>query len=79
MNIFRNRFLNTASFLLAPPDMPNENEDNRSEAQKQRDAIEISDSTDEKNNKDSSSSSDELSLLFFSSVLSLISIASRCF
>jgi len=59
MNIFRNRFLNTASFLLAPPDMPNENEDIRSEAQKQRDAIEISDSTDEKNNKDGSSSSDE--------------------
>lgn len=59
MNIFRNRFLNTASFLLAPPDTPNENEDTRSEAQKQRDAIEISDSTDEKNNKDGSSSSDE--------------------
>lgn len=59
MNIFRNRFLNTASFLLAPPDMPNENEDTRSEAQKQRDAIEISDSTDEKNNKEGSSSSDE--------------------
>lgn len=59
MNIFRNRFLNTASFLLAPPDMPNEIEDNRSEAQKQRDAIEISDSTDEKNDKDGSSSSDE--------------------
>lgn len=59
MNIFRNRFLNTASFLLAPPDIPNENEDTRSEAQKQRDAIEISDSTDEKNNKDGSSSSDE--------------------
>ena len=59
MNIFRNRFLNTASFLLAPPDMPNEIEDNRSEAQKQRDAIEISDSTDENNNKNGSSSSDE--------------------
>lgn len=59
MNIFRNRFLNTASFLLAPPDMSNEIEDNRSEAQKQRDAIEISDSTDEKNDKDGSSSSDE--------------------
>lgn len=59
MNIFRNRFLNTASFLLAPPDIPNENEDTRSEAQKQRDAIEISDSTDENNNKNGSSSSDE--------------------
>lgn len=59
MNIFRNRFLNTASFLLAPPDTPNEIEDNRSEAQKQRDAIEISDSTDENNNKNGSSSSDE--------------------
>lgn len=59
MNIFRNRFLNTASFLLAPPDIPNENEDTRSEAQKQRDAIEISDSTNENNNKNGSSSSDE--------------------
>ena len=59
MNIFRNRFLNTASFLLAPPDIPNENEDTRSEDQKQRDAIEISDSTDENNNKNGSSSSDE--------------------
>jgi len=44
MYILRNKFLNTASFLLAPP---NEGEqDTRSDAQKERDAIEINDSTD---------------------------------
>lgn len=60
MNILRNRFLNTSSFLFAPPDMPKEDEeDNRSEAQKQRDAIEISSSTDTKSEDNSSDNEDE--------------------
>lgn len=51
MNILKNRFINTTAMFLAPPDKPKEGEeDNRSDAQKERDGITISDSTDNEDN-----------------------------
>lgn len=61
MNILRNRFISTTAMFLAPPD---EGKDNtRSDAQKERDAINVSDSTDpkeeNKDNQDDQNSEDD--------------------